>query len=268
MPQVDPNNPVLREPKQSLAQVIAARSAKNEPENPAMVEIQKQLEEQKAQTRILQQQLEQNRKIEFDKVNETKAAKDAEEAAKLAEEADLKQTLNMLEGDKYDQLTNKEIIDVIATAVEGSLDARGKQFNQILEARVGDLAKQITNTQKAIMQVATTIDVKEVKSVHKDFDTYQKDAAIIMQDNPGISVERAYLLAKAEAAAKVPPKEELDRERPDTSVSRSSIDNSVNVIERNDRRKSSASERKTGIAGIRSIIDAGIDTVQARRGEL
>ena len=213
----------------------------------------------------MQQQLEQSNRNKLEEQESIKEAEAAVAAAKLAEDADLKSAFNIVENDKYEQLTNKEMIDIIAKAVETSMDARSKQSNQILESRVGDLSGQITKTQKAIMQVATTIDVKDTRAEHKDFDEYQKDAAIIMQDTPGISVKDAYLLAKARKVQNVPPKEELDRERPDTSVSRSTVDNSV-PNERRTERKESASSRKTGVAGIRDIINAGIDTVQSRRG--
>ncbi len=256
----------------SLSQAIAAHESRKTPKqeqelSPAVTELQKRLDELETQNKILQQQLEQKKQAEENEALLIRQRQADEEAAKLEEEADLKNVLKTFEADKYDTLTNKEIIDVMAQTVDTALTARQKQLNQVLENRIGDLASEISKTQKAIMNVATTIDIRDVKSKHEDFDNYQKEAAIIMQDTPGISVERAYLLAKAEAAAKVPPKKELDREKPDTTVTRSAADRTAEVEERRERQRTSASERKVGIAGVRDIIDAGIEKILSQRGE-
>ena len=265
--------------KQNLSDVIAAREQRRNPDisktslenqedqnSPAMIELQKQLDEQKVTNQLLQQQLQGNKESENKKVLEENKRIAVEESAALAEDADLKKALNMVEGDKYEQLTNRELVDIVANAVETSIEAKSKQLANTIEGKIGDLSSQLIGTQKAVMSIATTIDAKDVANKHSDFDKYQKAAATIMQDTPGISVERAYLLAKAEAAAELPAKNELERERPNNVISRSHVDNTADTDERRERQGTSASKRKTGTAGIRDIINAGIDKVMSERG--
>jgi G3E family GTPase len=203
------------------------------------------------------------------KAQEVARIKAAEEDAKLQEEIDLKSTLGVVDGDKIESLTNRELVNLVADAVETSAEARSKQFDKLVSNKIEVLSNQIMQTQKAVMSVATSIDVKDVRSQHKDFDEYQKDAAIIMQDTPGISVQDAYLLAKAKKAESLPNKENLERERPDTSVSRSHSNRAEEIVERRERQQESASRgkgRSTGISAFREMIDSGIDRALANRG--
>ena len=257
----------------SLEAAIAQKEAKQkqaeELNSPVVQELQKQLEELKQQNEALQQQFKTQSDAELKKQQEEQAERNAEEAAKLAEDADLKRILSMNDRDDgIEGLSNKELIGVIADSIEKALDARQKQQNQILNNQVQDLSAEISKTQRAIMQVATNIDVRDVRGKYTDFDKYQKAAAEIMQDNPTLSVEQAYKLAKAEDYTNVPSKQQLDRERPDTTIRRSPVDRTAESEEGLERVKQSASEgRKSGIVGVRDIINAGLDKIMSERGE-
>jgi len=258
----------------SLEAAIAQREAKQkqaeEQNSPVVQELQKQLEEMQKNYQALQTQLQQQSTVEAKKQQDEQAKKEAEEAEKLAEDADLKRILSMTENkdSNIESLTNKELIDVIAGSIETALDARQKQQNQVLNGQVQDLSDEISKTQKAIMQIATNIDVRDVRGKYTDFDKYQKAAAEIMQDNPTLSVEQAYKLAKADDYTNVPPKEKLDRERPDTTLRRSPVDRTAEGEEELERTKQRASEgRKSGVAGVRDIINAGLDKIVSQRGE-
>jgi len=257
----------------SLEAAIAQKEAKQkqaeEQNSPAVQELQKQLEEMQKNYQALQTQLKQQSEVETKKQQEERAKKEAEEAAKLAEDADLKRILSMNDRDDgLESLSNKELINVVADSIEKALDARQKQLNQILNNQVQDLSTEISKTQKAIMQVATNIDVRDVRGKYTDFDKYQKAAAEIMQDNPTLSVEQAYKLAKADDYTDVPPKQQLDRERPDTTIRRSPVDRTAESEEGLERVRQSASEgRKSGIPGVRDIINAGLDKIMSQRGE-
>ena len=257
---------------QSLELAIAQKEAKKnqqvEQNSPLVQELQKQLEELKNQNQALQTQFAEQKSSEQKKQQEERAKLEAEEAAKLAEDADLRKLLSMPDSDKYDSLTNKDLIDLFTTSLETALDARGKQQNKVLENRLQDLTGEISKTQRAIMQVATTIDVKDVQKQYTDFDEYQKEAATIMQEIPNISVKDAYLLAKSRKASTTVNQQQVDRERPDTTVVRSPIDRTAESEERLEQSKNRASERKAGIAGVRDIIDAGLEKIMSQRGDV
>lgn len=257
---------------QSLELAIAQKEAKKnqqaEQNSPLVQELQKQLEELKNQNQALQTQFAEQKSSEQKKQHEERAKLEAEEAAKLAEDADLRKLLSMPDSDKYDSLTNKDLIDLFTTSLETALDARGKQQNKVLENRLQDLTGEISKTQRAIMQVATTIDVKDVQKQYTDFDEYQKEAATIMQEIPNISVKDAYLLAKSRKASTTVNQQQVDRERPDTTVVRSPVDRTAESEERLEQSKNRASERKAGIAGVRDIIDAGLEKIMSQRGDV
>ena len=258
---------------QSLELAIAQKEAKKnqqeaEQNSPLVQELQKQLEELKNQNQALQTQFAEQKNSEQKKQQEEQAKLEAEEAAKLAEDADLRKLLSMPDSDKYDSLTNKDLIDLFTTSLETALDARGKQQNKALENRLQDLTGEISKTQRAIMQVATTIDVKDVQKQYTDFDEYQKEAATIMQEIPNISVKDAYLLAKSRKASTTVNQQQVDRERPDTTVVRSPVDRTAESEERLEQSRNRASENKSGIAGVRDIIDAGLDKIMSQRGDV
>jgi hypothetical protein len=213
-------------------------------------------------------QSQQNKNDEAKKAQE----KADEEAARLAEEADLKKTLNTLDGDKVENLTNRELLNVVAEAIDTSSNARSEQFDNLMNDKFNKITSRLDITQQAIMRVATSMDVTTVKANNADFDDYQQDAGVIMQENPSMSVQRAYTLAKAERAAKAPGKQNTERERPGTTVTRSSSDRADEIAERRSTQKRSQSEaneqnqrRRSGVTSIRGIIDAGIDRTLAAR---
>jgi len=252
-----PENPSL---ELAIAQKEAKKQKQLEQNNPAVQELQKQLEEMKRESQVLKTQLQEQKNAELKRQQAEQAEKDAEEANKLAEDADLKKILKMAEDDdKYDSLTNKELINLFSDSLETALEARQKQQSQVLNSKVQDLVNEISKTQKAIMQVATVIDTKDVKG----------EAAVIMQDIPHISVEDAYLLAKSRKAKATVSQKDVDREKPNTTMVRSPVDRTAEGEEGIERvRKTSASERrKSGIVGVRDIIDAGLDKIMAQRGE-
>ena len=260
----------------SLEAAIAQKEARQqqqqvqeqEQNSPLVNELQKQLEELKQQNQALQTQFAEQKNLEQKKQQEEQAKLEAAEAAKLAGDADLRKLLSMPDSDKYDSLTNKDLIDLFTTSLETALDARQKQQNKVLENRLQDLTGEISKTQQAVMQVATTIDVKDVQKQYTDFDEYQKEAATIMQEIPNISVKDAYLLAKSRKASTTVNQQNVDRERPDTTVRRSPTDVTVQSEERLEQSRNRASERKVGVAGVRDIIDAGLDKILSQRGDV
>lgn len=238
-------------------------------ESPMVQELKNQLQAQAAQLETLQRQLQQSSDEEQRRDQELRQREAEEEAMRLAEEADLRKALGETGSDRFEQLTNRELIDVMVDAIDKSSDARTKQIEAAVGGTINDVKQQIALTQKAIIKLATAIDVKDVKGQNPELSQYDKEAGEIMQGNPGMSVADAYLLAKARSASKEPPANNTDRERPDSTTTRSEDDRLAEVIERRERQRSSASEERSGrsgVRGVRSIIDAGVDKILSERG--
>ena len=259
-----------REANKALLNVNDPNPEDNQKESPLVQELQSQLQVQAAQLEALQTQLKQNSNEDQRKAQEADQALADAEAAKLANEADLKNALSdVTDQDRIESLTNKELINVMVDAIEKSSDARTKQIESAVSGNITEVRQQVALTQKAIVKLATAIDVKDVKNQNPELNKYDQDAAEIMQGNPGMSVADAYLLAKAKAASKEPDAKNTARERPDSTTSRSGNDRVAEAEERREKQRASASENRqgrSGVRGIRSIIDAGVDRVLSARG--
>ena len=193
-----------------------------------------------------------------------------EEANKLSNDADLSR--NLKKNDKIDveSLTNAELIGIIADAVEQSSDARTKQLQKGFIDQFEKINSQVGLTQQAIIKMATSMDVQNVKTKNPELNVYENEAAKIMQENPRMSVSDAFLLAKARKVETSVSREDVDRERPDNTLTRSAEDKVADVMERRNlqREQNAAIDRKTtkrGVVGFRNLVEAGIDAVQSRR---
>jgi len=69
-----------------------------------------------------------------------------------------------------------------------------KQFKSQIE----EIAKQINEIRTGVQEVDTKTTIKEFAAQHKDFWDWQDELRAIVKETPGISIERAYKLARAE----------------------------------------------------------------------
>ncbi len=182
--------------------------------------LKQQVAELSAQIKLLNEEKTKNQtaddvaKAEADK----KAEKDKQD--KLSVAADLKTLLSQSSdddasksGDSFNDLTNKELVEVIGTAVNTTLDAR-------LEQTIGKVGENIDTTNDNIRQLSKVVGqmlasqgVEKVKSDHPDFETYRKDVAVILQQYPNITIDAAYYMAKGQKVGDSPTINELETER-------------------------------------------------------
>jgi len=244
-----------------MSEELKEELKEKEQETPIVEELKKQLKEQADQLAVLQQQLKQQKQEDEDK-------KKLQQKEALEQEVSVKEALNLVDSDQVETLTNKELLNLVAEAVEKSNEAKSNYYESLMEEKIEQLNKQVSTTQNAILGIATAIDIKEVKTKHSDFDKYQDDVSAIMQNTPGISVEDAYLLAKARVSSKTPLGKNVDREKPDSAITRSANDKLADVIERREKQKNSASQSypKQGIVNFRDILNSSLDKVLAERG--
>ncbi len=100
----------------------------------------------------------------------------------------------------------KQLGDVVAGTVKSSLSD--------LSNDIGELKNYVTVQQNndAVGQV------ESARKLHKDFDDFQKEMLALSKENPRLSIERLYVLAKAEKGDNVSVK--VETERPDSSTAR------------------------------------------------
>jgi hypothetical protein len=207
-----------------------------------------------------------------------KRKQDAERAAQLANESDISK---MLEGmgddatgeDKYDKLSNRQLIDVIAKAVETAMAANAAKIKDEIGQTAAPSGEKVAALEKAVMGIYGTMMVQEARGKYEDFDKYQNEISKIMGETPSLSFEQAYLIAKGQAAGKVPAKKETDSEKP---ADFGTLPQGPGAIVPNASAMQTMADRgraareggpaKSGIVGFREILSAGIDEAMAEAG--
>ncbi len=193
-------------------------------------EREKLLEEQLAHYRTLLEQ----RQNETEEAKQEKAAEalKAEEAA-LLEQTNLRAVLkdafpgratapvDEVLSQESPQLNQKEMLDVMGEVVGNAIEANTKLILNKVGALIKGSDEKLAGTQKALIGLMSHMSVTETKNNHKDYDVYKEDIADIMSKTNGLSVEQAYVLAKAQKQEKVPGREKIESERPDRYASRS-----------------------------------------------
>ena len=134
-----------------------------------------------------------------------------------------------------------------------------EQLNKISES--GDATK------KAVLSIIAKTNVDRTINGHDDFEQFKEGTKTVMQQYPGIEIEDAYTLAKAREVSKLPPKTELETERPNSSMSplnTSRFENRENKGHQIDR-GDEYSGGQYGLANFRNFAEAGIAKVLANR---
>ena len=210
------------------------------------------------------------------------AAKEAARQAKLNKDVDIASMLDDVDlsdagtgtGDKYENLSKRQLVDVLAGAMETALEANATQIKSDVAKTMSPGTEKVELIEKVVTAILGKMGVEESRSKHKDFDDYKDAISKIMGEVPGISFDRAYLLAKSEAAGKLPPKGQIDSEKPDNAgwspnPAQGGVIPNQNALQmiadRGKEAREDAAVTKSGTVGIRNIISAGIDRVQAAK---
>lgn len=236
----------------------------------ALAKLLEPLTETVAQLKADKEQVVASQAAAQETARQTQLNKDADIAGML-DNVDLSDSTT---DDKYESMSKRQLVDIIAGAVETAMEANATQIkSDIGKSLSPDLAK-IGNIEKVLMGIVGNMGVQESRSKHNDFDDYKEPISKIMGEVPGITFERAYLLAKSEAAGKTPPKSQIETEKPTDNVWSAQpaqggalpSQNALQTIA--DRGRESREENavtKSGTVGIRNIISAGFDRAIAAK---
>jgi len=239
--------------------------------NLQVTELQKALQALQEQNKQLLEQSQQA------KLEQEKAKKAAEEAAKKKEKADLENDTDLaklLKGleeppeekkksaRSVDALSNEELLGVMSGAVETFVDAKLKIDKEEREASQDGFLKKLGNVENMLGHMMAVQSVNGLQAKYPDFNTYREDIAKIIQETPGLSVEKAYKLAKAERLDKEPALAHVETEMPDIGP------NGLPALR---RRESKDDENKktnnAGLGNFRSLLSEGIARAVANRSK-
>lgn len=244
---------------------------------------QEQNQQSEALTKLLAPLVETVKRLEADKAQEAAdkvATQKAARQTQLNKDADITAMLGDVDvadtgEDKFEQMSKRQLVDLLAGAMETALEANAVKIkNDIGQSKVKDDEK-IAVIEKAVYAILGKMGVQESRNKHKDFDEHKDAISKIMGDIPGITFERAYILAKGEAGAKGAHKSETDSEKP-TSVdwqpqggAQGGVMPNQNALQaiadRGKESREGAAVTKSGTVGIRNIINAGVDKVMAAK---
>ncbi len=151
-------------------------------------------------------------------LQESKEAEDKtkdEEAARLKAESDIKKILAKSDKDtNYDDLTSKEILDIVADAFDTAIDAKTKLATAEIAKPLEDINNKIESMRKYLLSREAASGVDKARGKFSDFGKYQDEMTEVFKQYPGIEVEDAYLLAKSKKAAGSPAQEDVETEKP------------------------------------------------------
>ncbi|MHA2264864.1 MAG: hypothetical protein ACXAEN_20925 [Candidatus Thorarchaeota archaeon] len=198
-----------------------------------------------------------------------KAAEDKEKE-ELERESNLADALNKAMNEESkglsedDELTPKQLLGIVGDAVAKANEASSKLVLKKVTDLVAETNKGVQGTQQALIELITNLSVEKVNDKYKDFGDYKDDVRQIMGATNGLSLDQAYLLAKAQKGEGQPKQEQVETERPFTQ------DNSmVEVMRPTDYTRESGSKSEavqlTGRRAFNAAVDAGIDKVLARK---
>ena len=159
-------------------------------------------------------ELAQKSKSELNKAASDASAKADVDAKKLQDEADIRNMLTKETDIDVDALSNKEVLDIVATAFDSAFDAKAKMASTELSRPIEELNGKMDNIQKYLLQREAASGIEGARSKFSDFDTYKEDIGKIFDTYPGIAVEDAYILAKGHKVGDSPNQKEVETEKP------------------------------------------------------
>ena len=268
-------------------------------------EIKKEAEAKKNSTTALEEQvkaltaqIEDNKNADINKQNAVNATialkKKKEDEANLAAEADLKTLLDQSKVDntndsgiKINDLTNSELIDVLANAVQTSTNAQIEQALGKVGASINETNDGLRQISKVVGQMVASQGYESVRSGHKDFDLYKEDIFKTLTANPGMQIEDAYFMVKGRKIGDGPGAQNLEMEREVAGEFSATPYGEVNSIQRraedeitlqpsgsfnntddsNNRQNTGrrGPDPTHGLQGFRDIVNAGVNKIVNER---
>lgn len=203
-------------------------------------------------------------KVQEEKDEEKQRQDAASDIRNLLSEIDIDDT-----EDKFSQLSNKQLIDVICDAFDTAMGARTSQLEERISANMSPNNERLDKIQKVLMHVIAGLGLQETRAKFQDFDQFKEDIGKVMQTYPGMSYEDAYMLAKTKKAGDVPPRGETEAERPGdfatTPMSPGGAAVPGNLAAHTMSGRGSESRQDTspvaGIVNFRSMVDRAADRV-------
>jgi citrate synthase len=153
----------------------------------------------------------------------------SDEQDKLHKQADLKSLLEELdapEEDKTDQMTPKQVLDVVGNAMQTAMEANNRLLQQRIDATPKPLEEKIDKLGQAVTALLAARQIDTAKGQYSDWDALKPQTAAVLQRYPGMEMGDAYKLAKMEQllASGAQQQQQAASEKPTNVVTSSETD--------------------------------------------
>ena len=226
------------------------------------------------QVRLLQEQLNKGKSEDEEKKLQSEAEKIRKDQEALLEEANLRKVLaeaskvgSREEGSDFDELSNKEVLEVLSEALGKSLEAHAKLTKNEIAKSLTSTNEKLDGTQKVLMQLMAGMSVNQARGKFSDFDKHKEAIGKIISAHPSLTPEDAYLLAKAQEASKVPNKAQAESERPNLNPESLIFSNQEETEEEELESETAQGEITNPRVAFRDAASKAIDKVLAARSK-
>ena len=138
----------------------------------------------------------------------------------MNKEKDIQYLLTQDKG-KLDDLTPKDILDIVGEAFDTAMDANTKLATEEVVRPLEELSAKINNISKYLLEKEVNTGFEDARRMFSDFDDYKEGMEALFKINGNLTPQQAYILAKADKVKKSPPHSETDSERPISLTARS-----------------------------------------------
>ncbi len=170
---------------------------------------------------------------------------------------------NVNQTDKLDALSNSELVDVISNVVEQHVEDQIKSaadgLADPLNKRFGVIESNQQKLHSALLKQHAAAGVLAMQNNHKDFPQYQEAVLKIMSET-GLSLERAYIIAKGEVENQIPGERGTVTERPSAALVNLPGGRMPVHREQNTPERATSTTRR-----FRGLVDGAVDKVLAKR---
>lgn len=189
------------------------------------------------------------------------ALKQEADLSKILDDAFIKSEKKTASREDGDQLSQKELVDIMSNAVGRAIEANSKLLLQEVANKIKETDSGVVEIKSVLTDLLAGLSVNQARTQFPDFDKYSEPASRILQSTKGLSPQQAYLLAKAQAASTQPDPEKVSSERP-TGAPASISSNREIVSRQNDESEVSSSSRKIFQDAVSAAIDKRLTSRQ------
>lgn len=161
---------------------------------------------------------------------------------------------------QVDDMSNSEVLDVVATAVDTAVGARLEQASKEIDEKFKTTAGAMSKIIELLGRMQAATGMSEIRGKYDDFDKFKEDTLSVLKKYPMMDIEDAYLLAHKLREGDNPPANQTEFERPvNVPFDRGAERSTSGGEETGEREGKPKSSETHGIVGFRNFMGKALD---------